>query len=94
MMDSAKSVASGDLSKVYGNSRYVLAIYSEYTSLDVGDKIKIGEEELEVACVSEGVGSVSGFPVIVCSEETYMRLTGNGITFNKRRIGKDISKHL
>lgn len=65
MMDSAKkSVASGDLSKVYGNSRYVLAIYSEYTSLDVGDKIKIGEEELEVACVlSEGVGSVSGSPL-------------------------------
>lgn len=78
MMDNAKrSVASGDLSKVYGDSGYVLAIYSEYAKMNVGDKIKIGAEELEVACVlSEGVGSVSGSPVIVCSEETYMRLTG------------------
>ena len=95
MMDSAKkSVASGDLSKVYGNSRYVLAIYSEYTSLDVGDKIKIGEEELEVACVlSEGVGSVSGSPVIVCSEETYMRLTGErNYALISVVLGKDISE--
>lgn len=95
MMDSAKkSVASGDLSKVYGDSRYVLAIYSEYTSLDVGDKIKIGEEELEVACVlSEGVGSVSGSPVIVCSEETYMRLTGErNYALISVVLGKDISE--
>lgn len=72
-----KSDITGDMSKIYGNSEYVLAVYSEYTRLDVGDKIKIGNEELEVACVmSEGVGSVSGSPVVVCSEETYMRLTG------------------
>lgn len=76
MLDSFKqSVVSGNLSKVYGNSQYVMAIYSDCTGLDVGDKIKIGAEELEVACVmSEGVGSVSGSAVIVCSEETYTRL--------------------
>lgn len=72
-----KSIVAGDMSKIHGNSEYVLAVYSEYTRLDVGDKIKIGDEELEIACVmSEGVGSVSGSPVIVCSEETYARLTG------------------
>lgn len=72
-----KSVINGDLSKVYGDSKYVMAVYSEYTGLDVGDKVKIGEEELEVACVmAEGVGSVSGSAVVVASEETYMRLTG------------------
>ena len=50
MMDSfKKSVISGDMSKIYGNSKYV---------------------------VSEGVGSVSGSAVVVCSEETYTRLTG------------------
>lgn len=78
MLDSfKKSVVSGQLSKVYGNSQYVMANYSNHTSLDVGDKIKIGTEELEIACVmSEGVGSISGSPVIVCSEETYMRLMG------------------
>jgi len=78
MLDSfKKSVVSGKLSKVYGNSQYVMANYSNHTSLDVGDKIKIGTEELEIACVmSEGVGSISSSPVIVCSEETYMRLMG------------------
>lgn len=78
MMDSfKKSVISGNISKIYGNSKYVLAVYSEYTGLDVGDKVKIGDEELEIGCVvSEGVGSVSGSAVVVCSEETYTRLTG------------------
>lgn len=78
MMDSfKKSVISGDMSKIYGNSIYVLAVYSEYTTLNVGDKVKIGDEELEIGCVvSEGVGSVSGSAVVVCSEETYTRLTG------------------
>ena len=78
MMDSfKKSVISGDISKIYGNSKYVLAVYSQSTALNVGDKIKIGDEELEIGCVvSEGVGSVSGSSVVVCSEETYTRLTG------------------
>lgn len=78
MMDSfKKSVISGDMSKIYGNSKYVLAVYNEYTALNVGDKVKIGDEELEIGCVvSEGVGSVSGSAVVVCSEETYTRLTG------------------
>ena len=78
MIDSfKKSVISGDMSKIYGNSKYVLAVYSQYTTLNVGDKVKIGDEELEIGCVvSEGVGSVSGSAVVVCSEETYTRLTG------------------
>lgn len=78
MMDSfKKSAISGDFSKVYGNSGYALAIYNQDNRLDVGDKIKIGDEEIEIACVvSEGVGSVSGAATVVCSEETYMSLTG------------------
>ncbi len=78
MMDNfKKSVVSGDYSKVYGDSGYALAIYNQDNRLDVGDKIKIGDEEIEIACVvSEGVGSVSGAATVVCSEETYMRLTG------------------
>lgn len=78
MMDSfKKSVISGDMSKIYGNSKYVLAVYGQYTTLNVGDKVIIGDEELEIGCVvSEGVGSVSGSAVVVCSEETYTRLTG------------------
>lgn len=94
MMDSfKKSVVSGNLSKVYENSQYVMAIYSDRTGLDVGDKIKIGTEELEVACVmSEGVGSVSGSAVIVCSEETYTRLMGEqGYAMLGVILGKDVS---
>lgn len=73
-----KSIASGDLSKVYGDSGYALAVYNQDYRLSVGDKIKIGGEELEIACVaSEGVGSISGSVTVVCSEETYTRLTGD-----------------
>ena len=72
-----KSVMSGDLSKVYGDSGYALAIYNQDNRLNVGDKIKIGNEEIEIGCiVSEGVGSVSGSATMICSEETYKRLTG------------------
>jgi len=94
MMDSfKKSVVSGNLSKVYGNSQYVMAIYSDRTGLDVGDKIKIGTEELEVACVmSEGVGSVSGSAVIVCSGENYTRLMGKqGYAMLGVVLEKDVS---
>lgn len=71
------SIISGEVSKIYGDSGYVMAVYNEAGHLDVGDKIKIGEQEVEVACVaSEGAGSVSGSPVVTCSEETYRRLTG------------------
>jgi len=72
-----KSVASGDLSKVYGDSDCLLTIYGENSRLDTGDKVKIGDNELEIACVaSEGIGSLSGSAVIVCSEETFTRLMG------------------
>jgi len=94
MLDSFKqSVVSGNLSKVYGNSQYVMAVYSDRTGLDVGDKIKIGAEELEVACVmSEGVGSVSGSPVVVCSEETYTRLINEqGYAMVSIVLEKDVS---
>lgn len=94
MMDRfKKSAASGDVSKVYGNSQYVMAVYSDRTGLDAGDKIKIGTEELEVACVmSEGVGSVSGSAVVVCSEETYTRLMGEqGYAMLGVILEKDVS---
>ncbi len=94
MMDRfKKSVVSGNISKTYGNSQYVMAVYSDRTGLDVGDKIKIGAEELEVACVmSEGVGSVSGSAVVVCSEETYTRLMGEqGYAMLGAVLEKDVS---
>ena len=72
-----KSVISGDISRVYEDGNYAMAVYNQDYRLDVGDKIKIGNQELEIVCVtSEGVGSVSGAPTVVCSEKTFMRLTG------------------
>lgn len=72
-----KSVISGDISRVYEDGNYAMAVYNQDYHLDVGDKIKIGNQELEIVCVtSEGVGSVSGAPTVVCSEKTFMRLTG------------------
>ncbi|MCM1143143.1 MAG: FtsX-like permease family protein [Blautia sp.] len=72
-----KSVASGSLSKLYGDSGYVLTIFSESSRLDVGDKIEIGNNEVEIACAaSEGIGSLSGSAIIVGSEETFIRLMG------------------
>ncbi len=77
LQNTKKSVVSGDLSKVYGDSGYALTIFDQDSRFDVGDKITIGNNELEVACIaSEGIGSVSGSAVVVCSEETFMRLTG------------------
>lgn len=72
-----KSVISGDISRVYEDGNYAMAVYNQDYRLGVGDKIKIGNQELEIVCVtSEGVGSVSGAPTVVCSEKTFMRLTG------------------
>lgn len=72
-----KSVISGDISRVYEDGNYAMAVYNQDYRLGVGDKIKIGNQELEIVCVtSEGVGSVSGTPTVVCSEKTFMRLTG------------------
>lgn len=78
MKEFENSVVSGDLEKVYGNSGYAASVYNQDNRLNVGDKIKIGDEELEIACVmSEGVGSISGSPIVVCSEETFTRITGD-----------------
>lgn len=75
--DAKKSVASGDLSKVWGDSDYAMIVFQEGNRLDVGDKIKIGDEELEIACVlSFGIGNSGSATSIICSEETFRRLTG------------------
>lgn len=78
MLDSSeKSIVSGDLSKVYGDDGYVLVIFNQDSRLDVGDQIKIGDQELEVGAVaSEGIGGSGGAATVVCSEETFTRLTG------------------
>lgn len=70
------SVVSGDISKVAGDTDYALTIFNADSRLNTGDKIKIGDTQLEIACVvSEGVGTEDR-PSVVCSEETFKRITG------------------
>ncbi|MCM1387931.1 MAG: ABC transporter permease [Bacillus sp. (in: Bacteria)] len=74
---SKKSVVSGDITKITADSDYAMTIYSQDSRLDVGDKIKIGDTQLEIVCVvSEGVGN-ENHPSVVCTEETFSRITGD-----------------
>lgn len=69
------SVVSGDMSKVQGDTNYVLTIFNQNSRLDTGDSIRVGDTELEIACVvSEGIGTER--PAVVCTEETFQRITG------------------
>ena len=84
------AIASGDMAKVTGDTNYVLTIFNMDSRLDTGDKIKIGDTELEIACVaSEGIGTENR-PAIVCTEETYVRLTGeNNYIMLNAQLTKD-----
>lgn len=71
-----RSVASGDLEQVSGDTDYVMTIFNMDSRLDTGDIVKVGDTDLTIACVcSEGIGTENR-PAIVCTEETFMRLTG------------------
>ena len=55
-----------DISKVYGNSGYVLASWDPESPLEIGDVIEVAGKELEIA----------GRTTLVTSDETFTRLTG------------------
>lgn len=70
-----------DISKVYGDSNYVLAICDTNSPLEIGDKIQIGNGELEIAGLLKydpfnSDGSANGQITIITSGETFIRLTG------------------
>lgn len=78
MMDWSRDNAliDGDVSKILGDSRYAYTIHNKTSTLQKGDKIQIGGEEIEIAGeFSTGIWS-DGKATVVCSEETFMRLTG------------------
>ena len=71
------SIASGELDQVSGDTDCVMTIFNMDSRLNTGDVIKIGDTELTIACVaSQGIGTENR-PAIVCTEETFMRLTGD-----------------
>lgn len=72
---SKDSTIDGDLSKVKGNSEYVLTIYNNSNPLKLGDKIQINGNTVEIAgTLSDGLFS-DGI-TLICSEDTFTRLTG------------------
>lgn len=69
------------LSKVYGDSHYVLAIAGEESGVAVGDKVQIGKEVLEIAGMLQynpfqSDGAFDEKVTFILSEETYVRVTG------------------
>ncbi len=71
----------GDLSKVYGDQGFVLSIWDKDVPLQVGDKVKVNGCELEIAGLLtsnpfSNNGRTDGDVILICSEETFTRLTG------------------
>ena len=70
-----------DLSKVYGDSRYVLATWDRNSSWDVGDTLLVGNEQITIAGLLKydpfsGDGLTDGKITLITSGETFTRLTG------------------
>lgn len=70
-----------DLSKVYGNSNYVLATSDQDSSWEIGDTILVGNETLEIAGLLKydpfsSDGLTNGKITLITSDETFVRLTG------------------
>lgn len=92
LLDCAEeSLVQGDLSEIYGDSNQVMTVSNKDNPLQVGDTIQIAGEEVVIACaVSDGLYS-SEYSVI-CSQETFARLTGErNYSMIGVQLGKDAS---
>lgn len=70
-----------DISKVYGDSNYVLATWDKDSPLEIGDTIQLGSETLEIAGLLKfdpfsSDGATNGRITLITSGDTFMRLTG------------------
>lgn len=71
----------GDLQKVYGDQGYVLCIWDKDVPLAVGDKVTLQGNTVEIAGMMtsnpfSNSGRTDGDVILICSEETFARLTG------------------
>lgn len=76
LLDSVQeSLVYGDLSEIYGESDQVITVINKDNPLQVGDTVQIAGKEVKITCsLSSGL-----FPSeysIICSQETFERLTG------------------
>ncbi len=76
MLDCAEeSLVQGNLSEVYGDSGKAMTVLNKDNPIKVGDIIQVAGQEIEVVCgISSGL--YPGEYSIICSQETFARLTG------------------
>jgi putative ABC transport system permease protein len=88
------ALINGDLSEILGDSSYAFTIHNKESTLRKGDKIQIGNEEIEIAGeLSTGVWS-DGKATVICSEETFTRLTGkSNYTLLAIELAKDATEN-
>ncbi len=70
-----------DLSKVYGDSNFVLATSDVDSTWKIGDTVQLGEKNLTIAGLLKndpfnGNGLTDGKITLITSDETFVRLTG------------------
>lgn len=70
-----------DISKVYGNSNYVLATWDKNSVLGIGDQIQIDTKKFEVVGLLKydpfsNDGTTNGKITLITSDETFTQLTG------------------
>lgn len=87
-----KAVASGSMKTIDGDTNDILTVFNRDSRLDVGDQVTIGDTELHIVCVvSSGIGTESR-PALVCTEETFERITGEKNYMNLNvQLTKDAS---
>ncbi len=76
MIANAKqSIAQGDLSAVLASPDNVMTIFSKDNPIQVGDRIQLGDKELEVVCaLSDGLFSSDA--TIICPQAAFDNLVG------------------
>ena len=83
-----ESLVQGNISEIYGNSGKVMTVLDKDNPIKVGDTIQVAGQEIEVVCgISSGL--YPGEYSIICSQETFARLTGEE---NYSMIGIQLSR--
>ena len=82
-------VVEGNLSDIYGDSDQVMTVYNKDNPLKVGDTVQVGGKEVTITCSVTGA-LFPGEGLVICSQETFERLTGEqGLTMVGVQLGDD-----
>lgn len=87
------ALINGNLAKIPGDSNYVFTIHNNTNTLRKGDRIQVGDHQLEIeGQLSTGIWS-DGKATVICSEETFTRLTGkNKYSIVNIKLAKDATE--